>query len=45
MIAGSGAAIGLILGGVLPEFSSWRWCLLVNIFFVIIGLVGGALLP
>ncbi len=30
-IAGGGAAIGLILGGVLTEFASWRWCLLVNI--------------
>lgn len=42
-VAGSGAAIGLILGGVLTEFTDWRWCLLVNIVFVIIGLVGGAL--
>lgn len=30
-IAGGGAAIGLILGGVLTEFVSWRWCLLVNV--------------
>jgi EmrB/QacA subfamily drug resistance transporter len=30
-IAGGGAAIGLILGGVLTEFASWRWCLLVNV--------------
>jgi EmrB/QacA subfamily drug resistance transporter len=30
-IAGGGAAIGLILGGVLTEYASWRWCLLVNI--------------
>ncbi len=29
-IAGGGAAIGLILGGVLTEYASWRWCLLVN---------------
>ncbi|MFM7246672.1 MAG: MFS transporter, partial [Actinomycetota bacterium] len=26
-IAGAGAAIGLILGGVLTEYLSWRWCL------------------
>jgi EmrB/QacA subfamily drug resistance transporter len=30
-IAGGGLAIGLILGGVLTEFASWRWCLLVNV--------------
>jgi EmrB/QacA subfamily drug resistance transporter len=30
-IAGGGAAIGLIVGGVLTEYASWRWCLLVNV--------------
>ncbi len=30
-IAGAGAAIGLILGGVLTEFASWRWTLLINV--------------
>ena len=30
-IAGAGAAIGLIAGGILTEYASWRWCLLVNI--------------
>jgi EmrB/QacA subfamily drug resistance transporter len=30
-IAGGGAAIGLILGGILTEYTSWRWCLLVNV--------------
>ena len=30
-IAGGGAAIGLVLGGVLTEFASWRWCLGVNV--------------
>jgi EmrB/QacA subfamily drug resistance transporter len=29
-ISGGGAAIGLILGGVLTEYFSWRWCLGVN---------------
>jgi EmrB/QacA subfamily drug resistance transporter len=42
-IAGAGAAVGLVLGGVLTEFADWRWCLLVNVFFVIVGLVGGIL--
>jgi MFS family permease len=30
-IAGGGAAVGLIAGGVLTEYASWRWCLLVNV--------------
>lgn len=29
-VAGGGAAIGLILGGVLTQYASWRWCLLIN---------------
>jgi EmrB/QacA subfamily drug resistance transporter len=29
-ISGGGAAIGLILGGTLTEYFSWRWCLGVN---------------
>ncbi|MDN3495693.1 MFS transporter [Planococcus sp. APC 4015] len=44
IIAGAGAAVGLLLGGVLTEFADWRWCLLVNVFFVIVGFVGGVLL-
>lgn len=39
-VAGAGAAVGLVLGGVLTEFADWRWCLLVNLFFVAVGLVG-----
>jgi EmrB/QacA subfamily drug resistance transporter len=30
-ISGGGAAIGLILGGVLTQYASWRWCLLINV--------------
>ena len=30
-ISGGGAAIGLILGGVLTEYADWRWCLYVNV--------------
>ena len=30
-ISGGGAAIGLILGGVLTQYASWRWCLGVNV--------------
>ena len=34
-IAGGGAAIGLLLGGILTEVLSWRWCLYVNLLFAI----------
>jgi EmrB/QacA subfamily drug resistance transporter len=30
-ISGGGAAIGLLLGGVLTEYLNWRWCLFVNL--------------
>ncbi|EFC79255.1 MFS transporter [Parafrankia sp. EUN1f] len=30
-VSGGGAAIGLVAGGLLTEYASWRWCLLVNI--------------
>jgi len=39
-IAGAGAAIGLILGGVLTEFASWRWTLLINVPIAIAAAVG-----
>ena len=35
-ISGGGAAIGLILGGALTEFFSWRWCLGVNVPIAVI---------
>ena len=38
-IAGAGAAIGLILGGVLTEFASWRWTLLINVPIAIVAAV------
>ena len=30
-VSGGGAAIGIILGGTLTEYASWRWCLGVNV--------------
>jgi EmrB/QacA subfamily drug resistance transporter len=39
-IAGVGGAIGLILGGVLTEYLSWRWCLYVNVAFAALALAG-----
>lgn len=39
-ISGGGAAIGLILGGVLTEYANWRWTLFVNVAFAVIALLG-----
>jgi EmrB/QacA subfamily drug resistance transporter len=30
-VAGGGAAIGLVLGGLLTQYASWRWTLLINV--------------
>ena len=38
-IAGGGAAIGLILGGFLTEYASWRWTLLINVPIAVIAAV------
>ncbi|MEV0273890.1 MFS transporter [Hamadaea sp. NPDC050747] len=37
-IAAGGAAVGLLLGGVLTEYADWRWCLLVNIPIALLAL-------
>jgi EmrB/QacA subfamily drug resistance transporter len=34
-VAVGGAAIGLILGGVLTEYLNWRWCLFVNLVIAV----------
>jgi EmrB/QacA subfamily drug resistance transporter len=43
-IAGAGGAVGLLLGGALTEYLSWRWCLYINLFFAGLAITGGALL-
>jgi EmrB/QacA subfamily drug resistance transporter len=43
-IAIAGGAVGLLLGGLLTEYLSWRWCLYVNLLFAGVAFVGGALL-
>ncbi|HEY7074104.1 MAG TPA: MFS transporter [Solirubrobacteraceae bacterium] len=34
-IIASGAAVGLLLGGVLTEWLSWRWCFFVNLLIAV----------
>jgi EmrB/QacA subfamily drug resistance transporter len=39
-IAGSGASVGLLLGGVLTQYLSWRWCLYVNLPIGVLAVAG-----
>ena len=43
-VAGAGGAVGLLLGGVLTEYLSWRWCLYVNLIFAAIAAAGAVTL-
>jgi EmrB/QacA subfamily drug resistance transporter len=43
-IAAAGAGLGLLIGGALTSYASWRWCLYVNLVFAGIAITGGALL-
>ncbi|MDH6569506.1 EmrB/QacA subfamily drug resistance transporter [Streptomyces sp. SAI-117] len=39
-LAGSGSAIGFIVGGLLTEYLNWRWCLYVNVPIAVIAVFG-----
>jgi EmrB/QacA subfamily drug resistance transporter len=43
-VAASGSALGLLLGGALTSYASWRWCLYVNLVFAGFALGAGAVL-
>ena len=43
-IAAAGGAIGLLLGGALTEYLSWRWTLYVNLIFAGVAFIGGVFL-
>lgn len=42
-IAGAGGALGLLLGGVLTSYASWRWTLFVNLVFAAVAATGSLL--
>jgi EmrB/QacA subfamily drug resistance transporter len=42
-VSGAGGAIGVLLGGVLTQYASWRWCLLVNVPIAGLATVGAVL--
>ena len=39
-VAAGGGAVGLILGGLLTQYLSWRWTLYVNLLFAAVAVVG-----
>jgi EmrB/QacA subfamily drug resistance transporter len=43
-IAGSGASIGLLLGGALTQVLTWRYCMYVNDLLAIVAVAGGLVL-
>ena len=40
-IAGTGGALGLLLGGALTQYLDWRWCLFVNVPVAVVALFAG----
>lgn len=40
-VAGGSGAIGMLLGGALTDWASWRWCMYINIAFAVVALFGG----
>ena len=42
-IAGAGGALGLLLGGILTSYASWRWTLYINLVFAAVATTGALL--
>ncbi|MEU8123843.1 MFS transporter [Spirillospora sp. NPDC049024] len=43
-VAAAGGGLGLLLGGALTSYLSWRWCMYVNLVFAAVAIIGGVLL-
>ena len=43
-VAGAGGGMGLLIGGLLTEHASWRWCLYINVLLAVVAVAAGSLL-
>jgi EmrB/QacA subfamily drug resistance transporter len=43
-VAGGGGAVGLLLGGALTQYASWRWCFFINLIIAAVAAIGAYLL-
>jgi EmrB/QacA subfamily drug resistance transporter len=41
-VSGAGGAIGVLAGGLLTQYASWRWCLLVNVPVAVLAALAAA---
>ncbi|NIJ59278.1 EmrB/QacA subfamily drug resistance transporter [Pseudochelatococcus lubricantis] len=39
-VQGFGAAVGMLLGGILTEYLGWRWCLFINVPIALVVILG-----
>jgi EmrB/QacA subfamily drug resistance transporter len=44
-VGAAGSAVGLVLGGLLTEFTTWRWCLYINVPIAVLALLGTTFVP
>ncbi|RZQ65199.1 DHA2 family efflux MFS transporter permease subunit [Amycolatopsis suaedae] len=44
-VGAAGSAVGLVAGGLLTEFLSWRWCLYINVPVVLLALLLSTFVP
>lgn len=44
-VGAAGSAVGLVVGGLLTEYTSWRWCLFINVPIALLALFGAVFVP
>ncbi|UNO43547.1 MFS transporter [Streptomyces sp. MST-110588] len=44
-VGAAGAAVGLVAGGLLTEYVTWRWCLYINAPIALLAVLGTAFVP
>ncbi|MBC3993552.1 MFS transporter [Streptomyces sp. AC563] len=44
-VGAAGSALGLVAGGLLTEYASWRWCLYINVPLALLAVGGTVLVP